>query len=319
MNNSKGDMILITGASGFIGRNLVTYLHGKGEHVIASGRKEHDEFFSENGIPYVKLDISKREDYSNIDKKNIRKIVHLAAIVPTKKKIHSSNEYISINGNGILYLLDYCVQNDVAKFVNISSLSVYGASGEKGVKENVNLQPFGAYADYAIAKILAELFTERYTIDFNLNAVTLRLGYVFGDYGKEHLLLPRLLKIALAGKEIVIEGTGEYIFDVVYIEDCIEVIESALNTSNTGIYNVGSGDPVSLNQIVKAIDNYVYSITKKHTPVRYTDSKDNKTGYVMSLEKSKRLLGYQPKYKGIEVVQQVLNDYNENRKCKGIT
>ena len=73
-------MILITGASGFIGRNLATYLHEKGENVVASGRKENDEFFSKNGIPYVKLDISKREDYSNIEKNNIKKIVHLDAI-----------------------------------------------------------------------------------------------------------------------------------------------------------------------------------------------------------------------------------------------
>jgi|TARA_B100001971_G_scaffold212433_1_gene242626 nucleoside-diphosphate-sugar epimerase len=312
-------LILITGAGGFIGRNLTTYLHGKGESVLASGRRDHDDIFDMNEIPYVKLDISNRNDYSNIRDKNIKKIIHLAAIVPTKKNVHSSDEYISINGNGVLHLLDYCVQNNVEKFVNISSLSVYGASGKNGVQENVNLKPFGTYADYAIAKILAELFTERYAIDHQLNAVTLRLGYVFGDFSKEHLLLPRLLKKAFDGEEIVIEGTGEYIFDVIYIDDCIDVIELALNTSNTGIYNVGSEEPVSLNQIVNAIDNYVYRVTETHPPVRHVDSKDMKTGYVMSLEKSRRLLGFRPKYKGIEVIQQVINDYHENRNCYGKT
>ena len=312
-------MILITGAGGFIGRNLATYLHKKGESVLASGRREHDEFFSEKGIPYVKLDISNRDDYENIEQKNIKKIVHLAALVPTNKKVHSTAEYISINGNGILNLLDFCVQNNVEKFVNISSISVYGASGKNGVKEDVNLQPFGTYADYAIAKILAELFTERYKADFDLNALTLRLGYVFGDFSKEHLLLPRLLKRALDGKEIVIEGTGEYVFDVVYVDDCIDAIELALNTSNTGIYNVGNEKPVSLIQIVNAIDNYVYRITEKQTQIRHVDSKDVKPGYVMSLERSKRLLGYRPKYKGIEVIQQVINDYHENRNCYGKT
>ena len=312
-------MILITGSGGFIGRAFATHLHGNGEAVLASGRREHDEFFSEKGIPYVKLDISNRDDYENIDQKNIKKIVHLAALVPTKKKVHSTAEYISINGNGIIHLLDFCVQNNVEKFVNISSLSVYGASGKNGVKEDVNLQPFGKYADYAIAKILAELLTERYKADFDLNALTLRLGYVFGDNSKEHLLLPRLLKKAFDGEEIVIEGTGEYIFDVVYIDDCIGAIELALNTSNTGIYNVGSEEPVTLNQIVNAIDNYVYRITKKQTQIRHVDSKDMKPGYVMSLEKSRRLLGYRPKYKGTEVIQQVINDYHENRNCYGKT
>ena len=306
-------MILITGASGFIGRNLATYLHEKGENVVASGRKEHDEFFSKNGIPYVKLNISKREDYSNIEKNNIKKIVHLAAIVPTKKKLHSTDEYISINGNGILHLLEYCVQNNVEKFVNISTLSVYGAAGENGVNENVNPRPYGDYADYAIAKILAELFTNRYSIDNKFSAITLRLGYVFGDYRKEHLLLPRLLKKALDGKEIVIEGKGEYIFDVVYISDCIKAIELALDTPNTGIYNIGSGVPVSLNQIVSVIDSYTYRITKKHVSIRYADPKDLKKGYVMSLEKSKKHLCYQPQYKGVEVVQQVLYDYHANQ------
>jgi len=305
-------MILITGASGFIGKNLAIYLHEKREGVIASGRTERDEFYREKGIPYVKQDIDSRDDYANLNKKKIKKIVHLAALVPTKEKVHSSAEYLSINGNGVLHLLDYCVENNVEKFVNISSLSVYGASGENGVKESVHLQPYGAYADYAIAKILAELFTERYTIDHKLNAITLRIGYVFGDYTKEHLLISRLLKKALGGQEIIIEGTGEYIFDVVYIEDCVKAIELALNTSNTGIYNIGSGEPVSLNQIVNAIDSYVYRITKKHVLVSHAESKDIKTGYAMSLDKSRARLCYQPQYKGIEVVQQVLNDYHAN-------
>ena len=78
-------MILITGAGGFIGQNLATYLHGKGELVLATGRRKHDKFFSDNGIPYVKLDISHRDDYENVSQKNISKVVHLAALVPTKK------------------------------------------------------------------------------------------------------------------------------------------------------------------------------------------------------------------------------------------
>ena len=134
-------MILITGAGGFIGRHLATYLHENGQSVLASGRKKHDKFFNNQGIPYVKLDISNRDDYENIEQKNIKKIVHLAALVPTNKKVHSTAEYISINGNGILNLLDFCVQNNVTKFVNISSVSVYGMSGKNGVKEDVYLQP----------------------------------------------------------------------------------------------------------------------------------------------------------------------------------
>ncbi|MBO34078.1 MAG: hypothetical protein CMM74_14070 [Rhodospirillaceae bacterium] len=306
-------MILITGASGFIGRNLATYLLGKGDDVLASGRREQDEFFNEKGIPYVKLDISNKDDFANIDNKNITKIVHLAAIVPTQKKVHSSDEYISINGNGVLNLLDFSIQNKIQKFVNLSSLSVYGAAGENGVKEDVNLEPFGAYADYAIAKILAELFTGKYKIDHQLNAVTLRLGYVFGDNSKEHLLLPRLLRKALNGEELLIEGTGEFIFDVVYVTDCIDAINLALNTPNTGIYNMGSEEPVTLNQIVGAIDDYVHKVTDKRTVIRHIESKDSKPGYVMSLEKTKKFLGYQPKYKGMEVIQKVLDDYHENR------
>ena len=307
-------MILITGAGGFIGRNLATYLYENGQPVLASGRREHDEFFNHQGIPYVKLDIAKKNDYSNIQNNNIKKIVHLAAIVPTRNKIHSTSEYLSVNGCGILQLLDFCVNNNITKFVNISSVSVYGMSGKNGVKENVNLKPFGTYADYSIAKILAELYTERYVEDFNLNAVTLRLGYVFGDYSKEYLLLPRLINKALAGKEIIIEGTGEYVFDVVYINDCINAIELALETSKTGIYNVGSEEPVSLNQVVKMVDNYVYKITKKHTRIRYADLEEIKKGYVMSIEKSRNHLCYQPQYKGIDVIEQVLNDYHQNRK-----
>ena len=306
-------MILLTGASGFIGKNLALYLHKKGESILASGRRAEDEYFDDNGITYIKLDIADKKKYSNLDEYPIKKIVHLAAIVPTHKKVHTTEEYISINGNGILNLLDFCIAHKIEKFVNISSLSVYGASGINGVNENIGLSPFGSYADYAIAKIIAELHTGRYAIDHRLNSVTLRLGYIFGDNDKEHLLLPRLLKRAFDGEEIVIEGTGDYIFDVAYIDDCIAVIEAALKTSNQGIFNVGSGEPVRLNQIVESINNYVFSITKRRTVVRHVDSDDQKSGYVMSLDKTKKYLGFQPKFRGMEVIQQVLKDYHDNR------
>jgi nucleoside-diphosphate-sugar epimerase len=307
-------MILITGASGFIGRNLSVYLHEKGVSVLASGRRDHDDYFNEKGIPYVQLDFSNSDHYVNLEGKDIKTIIHLAAIVPTKKKVHSTNEYISINGNGILLLLDYCVKHEIERFINTSSISVYGASGKKNVKEDVTLTPFGPYADYAIAKILSELFTDRYAIDHGLHTLSLRLGYVFGDYTKEHLLLPRLIKRALDGEELIIEGTGEFIFDVVYIEDCIKLFDLVLNTPSTGIFNVGSGEPVTLNQIVSAIDDYAYNTTKKRTLIRHVDSNDNKPGYIMSLEKSNKFLGYQPRFRGMEVVNKVLNDYDKNRK-----
>ena len=88
---------------------------------------------------------------------------------------------------------------------------------------------------------------------------------------------------------------------------------NALGANTTGIYNIGSGEPVTLNQIVSVIDSYTYSITKKHVSIRYADQKDLKKGYVMSLEKSKKHLCYQPQYKGVEVVQQVLYDYHANQ------
>ena len=304
-------MILITGAGGFIGRNLTTYLHEKGEHVIASGRREHDEFFSEHGIPYVKLDFSKHDDYSNIEKYNIRKIIHLAAIVPTKKKIHSTDEYISINGNGVLGLLDYCVQNNVTKFVNTSSVNVYGAFGKNSVKENANLQPYGAYADYAIAKILSELFTERYAIDHKLNAINLRLGFVF-DFQKEHLLLPRLIKSAIENNEIIIQGSGKYIFDVLYIDDAISAIDLAIKSDKTGVYNIGGGVPVTLNDIAQTIAKQIYEMYNKKIRIVHIEGTEDKTGYSMNIEKAEKDLGFVPQYLGKECIVKVIHDYLDN-------
>ena len=305
-------MILITGASGFIGRNLALYLHRKSVKVIASGRQARNNFYSENGIPYIKLDLGEDQDFHEIGK-GVKEIVHLAAVVPTKDNNHASDDYILTNANNTLRLLKFCVENNIERLLNISSMNVYGFEGVNGVKEDCALKPSGEYADYAIMKIVSELFCEHYRIDYGVNVLTIRLSSVFGDFTKSHLLLSRLVKNALENKEIIIEGSGDCVFDVLYVKDCIKAMELALYSNKTGIYNIGGGVAVSLNEIAQCIAEYVYKSGKSRVKITHVEGRTTRKASVLDIEKARNELGFNPEYSGLKGIEKTLGDYFEKQ------
>ena len=76
-------MIVITGATGFVGRYLVDHLVKAGEKVIAAGRtRKYDSFFRELGVPFVQLDVTRPEDFASLPTQSVKAFIHLAALIP---------------------------------------------------------------------------------------------------------------------------------------------------------------------------------------------------------------------------------------------
>ena len=286
-------MILITGANGFIGRNLVKHMSQNGISVLASSRKLYDGYFDTLQVPFVKLDITKKKDFSKI-KRDISSIIHLAAPIPDGPQMPSVEEYISVNGLGTLNSLEFCQSKKIARFVYISSQRVIGEPQYSPVDEIHPTYPCGKEASYGIGKLLGELFCERFRRDFGINCICLRPAMIYGYGQKTHRLIPRFIKSAKENKKIIIYGTGEFELDLLYIKDVITAILLAVESDCQGTYNIGTGCGISLKELAGTISDIF--IDGEEEIVYDTSKSSGGKGFHFDISKAKKELGFSPKY-----------------------
>jgi UDP-glucose 4-epimerase len=110
-------MIIVTGATGFVGRYLVDHLVKAGEKVIAAGRsRKHDAFFEELGVPFVQLDVSNPDSFSALPAGPVKAFIHLAAFIPDSLQ-DTRDIFIRTNTLGTFYALEYCRRHGIRKFL----------------------------------------------------------------------------------------------------------------------------------------------------------------------------------------------------------
>ena len=111
-------MIIVTGATGFVGRYLIDYLVNLGETVVAVGHtKKHDKFFEDRNVTLVSMDVSNPDSFSILPKKSVKAFVHLAAVIPATVKDICSDIFLQTNTLGTLNALNFCKHNSIEKFI----------------------------------------------------------------------------------------------------------------------------------------------------------------------------------------------------------
>ena len=185
-------MILIFGATGYIGRYLSIYLKEKGYDVMALGRSQKvKEFFAKNEIKFQNFDIENDDDFEKLPTENIEAIVNLAACLaehetPVKK-------FFDINTLGTYKILEFSRKNNIKKVIMTSSHKVYNAiKTSKKITENDKESFQGSHTPYIISKIAAEHFMNYYK-EYGIDTISLRLTGVH-FYQKMVIILKVLLK-----------------------------------------------------------------------------------------------------------------------------
>lgn len=243
----KGKNILISGASSFIGKNLVLRLIGEGANFTTIGRKP-----SQN-IQNIEVDFLKQEPPFLGDLK-FDYFVHLAAFSSPARSINEE-EVIKLNVDITYNLFNELLRKHIKKCIFMSTSAVY-ASKESLLSED---SPIRANPDlYSRSKILAE----QKLMDLSSKGwpiLIYRLANGYGPYQgwrKEETptLIPQLIADALIKKEMVVFNETP-IRDFIYVGDIVESIIRGLKTDYTGILNLGSGKPTSIGELVKTISN----------------------------------------------------------------
>ena len=172
--------ILLTGSSGFIGKNLLRKLVSSNFFVYAIGRKKPN--FRHINFKFIKYDLKKKIILKKIIK--IQCIIHTAAISPENKI--TERKMLKYNFLTTKNIIDYAIKNKILKFIFLSSISIYGKIDEPTLSENTRIKNPSAYG-------LSKLINEEYIKKSTLSSISIRLPGVVGKLSKRNLLT-RILK-----------------------------------------------------------------------------------------------------------------------------
>lgn len=261
--------ILITGGTGFIGSNLIKSLN-KEYRCINIGRGK--SAFCEN----IYWDLKERLICNNnID---IDTVIHSASIVGEVKITKS--DYIDINVKSTLELLEYCVKNNVKKFIYISTGGVYGHH-EKTLNEDNQCNPLDIYsASKYFSEKLCDLYKDKISI------VILRLFFPYGN-GQRGRLFSNLVENIVNNKEITLNKGGLPIINPIHVFDVVNILKKVIEIECNGIFNVCGNEHISLQGLCEKIA--LHANIKKLNIVYRDNNVDNLAG---SNEKVFKLLNY---------------------------
>jgi UDP-glucose 4-epimerase len=229
--------ILITGATGFVGRYLVEALKDK-YHIFELNRTKrktsHEQIIADirNKLPDLPPDI------------NI--IIHCASIVGYSEH-YEKKSYCDVNVRSTLQLLEYGRRIKLKKFVYLSTGGIYGFSDNLlGEQSDVNPADF-----YSLTKYMSELFVNYYRNDFDTQI--LRIFFPYGPGQKGRFVL-NLIQRILDNKPIILNNPlGKPRLNPIYISDLVEYITRMIQTDFTGIVNIAGEDIISVKELVEII------------------------------------------------------------------
>ena len=323
MNNKY--RILITGGAGFIGSNLTEYFLSKGHHVrcldnFATGHLYNIEPFLKNdSYELIEGDIRNPEDCARAVE-GMDYVLHQAALGSVPRSIKDPVTSNEVNVSGFLNMLVAARDGGIKRFIYAASSSTYGDSASLPKVEDVIGKPL---SPYAITKYVNELYADIFSKTYGLETIGLRYFNVFGrrqdPNGAYAAVIPLFVKQFMNHQSPIINGAGDYSRDFTYIDNVIQMNERAMLTINPDavntVYNTAVGDRTTLNELVSLLrdalseyDAEIANVDIKHGPEREGDIPHS----LASIEKAKRLLGYEPSHRINEGLREAVSWYWEN-------
>lgn len=298
--------VLVTGGAGFIGSHLVDRLVEEGHEVTVidnfSTSRIENLTHQKNNIQLIEADII---DFDMIlpyfENKDI--VFHLAALADIVPSIVNPRSYYSSNVNGTMCVVEAARLSGVKKLVYTASSSCYGIPSEE-FYPTPETAPINPQYPYALTKYLGEETILHWGQVYDMPVVSLRLFNVYGPRartsGTYGAVLGVFLAQKLAGKPFTVVGDGNQKRDFVYISDVVEAFIKVFscNTKNE-VFNVGSGNPQSVNRLVSLLRG-----TKVHIPQRPGEPECT----CADITKISNVLGWQPKVSFEEGVEKLLEN-----------
>ena len=259
---------IVTGGAGFIGSHLVDKLLEENIDVtvidnFSTGRSENIKHLS-NRVITVDSDIGEKGEWVR-HFKNIDWVIHLAALADIVPSIQQPDDYFHSNVGGTFNVLQAARTAGVKRFIYAASSSCYGIPTQYPTKEDADIAP---QYPYALTKRLGEEIVMHWADLYGLGALSLRFFNVYGPRsrtsGTYGAVFGVFLAQKLAGKPYTVVGDGTQTRDFTFVTDVVDALLTAVKSKRTGqIYNVGSGNTVSVNRLVELLEGEKVHIPKR--------------------------------------------------------
>lgn len=289
---------VVTGGAGFIGSHIADELAVRGYQVVilddlSTGNKENiASLVNQNNAEFIECSISDlsllKELFWGVDY-----VFHLAAIPSVPLSVKNPQASHEANITGTLNVLLAARDTGVKKVIYASSCSVYGDTPILPKKEDMLPNP---ESPYAATKLAGEYYCKVFHQVYELPTICLRYFNVYGsrqDPNSQYAaVIPRFIQKVLEGESPIIFGNGEQTRDFVFIADVAEANTLAAEGEATGIFNIGGGERVSINQLARLVTGLSgNSVESVHEAPRSGDVKHS----LADIAKA-RGFGYEPKY-----------------------
>lgn len=319
--------ILVTGGAGFIGSNLCESLITQGNQVtcldnFSTGKISNISHILENpAFTLIKGDIRNLNDcISSVC--GVDFVLHQAALGSVPRSINDPILTNEVNISGFLNMLTAAKNARVKRFIYAASSSTYGDSEALPKVEEVIGQPL---SPYAVTKYVNELYAGVFSRIFGIECIGLRYFNVFGrrqdPNGVYAAVIPLFIKQLIEHKPITINGNGEYSRDFTYIDNVIQMNTLAMTTTNKNalntVYNTAYGDRTTLNQLVSYLKEFLseFDPSIHDVSITYGQTRNGDIPHSLaSIEKAKKLLGYNPRFNLKEGLKSAIKWYWENLK-----
>lgn len=318
-------MIVIFGATGFIGLYTAEAFIQKGYKVLGLGRnKKTGKLLEKIGAEFVEFDITNLDDYNNLPTDGVEAVIPLAGLLPANAKVNvdedeNAADYFSVNVIGTINILEYCRKNGIKKVIGNSSYAdVAGVWGQRHPiteDEPRNFKFTGDHAVYVISRNAVCDVMEYYNQQHGLQCAWFRFPPVYGvgPHGTIYVNgtakksgYVTFIDNAIEGKDIEIWGDAHLKRDIIYVKDVADAYVKAVESEKTyGLYNMTGHTQIDLQEQAEVIVD-VFGGEKKSNIIYRPEKKNSTPPFLYSMDKAKRDFGFVPQY---DTFRKMMEDY----------
>lgn len=278
--------VLVTGSSGFIGKNLTEFLTKKGFEIIQFDKKTGQNLLNEKALEKS----LKKADF----------VCHLAAVGDVYQAAKNPVEAAVSGLAGTANLVKIAQNFKVKKIIYASTWEVYGKPIYQPMDEE---HPTNPDHPYSISKLAGELMLKSKL--FNIPWVILRLGTAYGQHMRQNAVIPTFINLAKEARPIKIFGTGTQTRAFAHARDLANAFYLALEKNiKNEIFNVAGNELISILDLAKLITRH-FPTKIEFAKARTADIPPAK----VSCQKAKKILSWQPKIPFKKGLEEFLTSY----------